>query len=221
MVLGHAQILGKLHPKRMDYWVFGDAAGDGGRLIKFAWTPIVRHILVKGGASRQMIQPSRLLSAAKIASACRAFRSATGSRQRTRRHASAAVRPCTATDLCVHHITAPRLGGKRTLDNQRLMHLYCHLQALAAGRREECTGSQAVCLSRVRETRKHGSEGSRAMHYPFGTGPSSAGETARPSSSPVQSSAPRQSKKAIASNAPHSLHQGLHCLQQCAVTAKV
>nr|WP_286675517.1 HNH endonuclease [Rhizobium sp. CSW-27] len=38
--------------------------------------------------------------------------------------------------LCVHHISAPRLGGKRTLDNQRLMHLYCHLQALAAERSE-------------------------------------------------------------------------------------
>jgi RNA-directed DNA polymerase len=33
--------------------------------------------------------------------------------------------------LCVHYIKSRRLGGERAIDNQRLMHLYCHLQALA------------------------------------------------------------------------------------------
>jgi RNA-directed DNA polymerase len=38
------------HPSRRDHWVFGDR--DSGRyLVKFSWTPIVRHRLVKGRAS--------------------------------------------------------------------------------------------------------------------------------------------------------------------------
>jgi RNA-directed DNA polymerase len=38
------------HPRRADRWVFGDR--DSGRyLVKFSWTPIVRHTLVKGRSS--------------------------------------------------------------------------------------------------------------------------------------------------------------------------
>jgi RNA-directed DNA polymerase len=38
------------HPSRKDRWVFGDH-GSGRYLVKFSWTPIVRHRLVKGRAS--------------------------------------------------------------------------------------------------------------------------------------------------------------------------
>ena len=41
---------GAFHPARSDRWVFGDRR-SGAYLIKFSWTPIVRHQLVKGGAS--------------------------------------------------------------------------------------------------------------------------------------------------------------------------
>lgn len=41
---------GKFNKFRNDRWVFGDAA-SGAYLVKFSWTGIVRHILVKGGAS--------------------------------------------------------------------------------------------------------------------------------------------------------------------------
>src|SRR3954471_1216620 len=41
---------GKYNKFRNDHWVFGDAA-SGAYLVKFSWTDIVRHILVKGGAS--------------------------------------------------------------------------------------------------------------------------------------------------------------------------
>ncbi|MGF6889178.1 RNA-directed DNA polymerase [Nocardia sp. GAS34] len=41
---------GSFHPARRDRWVFGDH--DTGRyLVKFSWTPIVRHTMVKGTAS--------------------------------------------------------------------------------------------------------------------------------------------------------------------------
>src|SRR6267378_4662320 len=45
-----ARYFGAFHPARRDRWVFGDR--DSGRyLVKFSWTPIVRHRLVTGGAS--------------------------------------------------------------------------------------------------------------------------------------------------------------------------
>jgi RNA-directed DNA polymerase len=45
-----AQYYGKFHKFRNDQWVFGDR-GSGAYLLKFAWTPITRHTMVKGGAS--------------------------------------------------------------------------------------------------------------------------------------------------------------------------
>jgi RNA-directed DNA polymerase len=45
-----ARYFGKFNKFRNDRWVFGDAA-SGAYLARFAWTDIVRHIMVKGGAS--------------------------------------------------------------------------------------------------------------------------------------------------------------------------
>ena len=45
-----SRYFGKFNKFRNDHWVFGDAA-SGAHLVKFSWTPIVRHTLVKGGAS--------------------------------------------------------------------------------------------------------------------------------------------------------------------------
>ena len=45
-----ARYFAAFHPRRADRWVFGDR--DSGRyLVKFSWTPIVRHTLVKGRSS--------------------------------------------------------------------------------------------------------------------------------------------------------------------------
>jgi len=41
---------GKRNKFRNDHWVFG-APGTGAYVVKFAWTDIVRHVMVKGGAS--------------------------------------------------------------------------------------------------------------------------------------------------------------------------
>jgi RNA-directed DNA polymerase len=41
---------GKFSKFRNDHWVFGDR-DSGGYLVKFAWTSIDRHVMVKGGAS--------------------------------------------------------------------------------------------------------------------------------------------------------------------------
>jgi RNA-directed DNA polymerase len=45
-----ARYYGKYNKFRNDRWVFGDAA-SGVHLAGFAWTDIVRHVMVKGGAS--------------------------------------------------------------------------------------------------------------------------------------------------------------------------
>ncbi len=45
-----ARYFGSFHPNRHDSWVFGDTA-TGRFVVKHAWTPIRRHILVRGGAS--------------------------------------------------------------------------------------------------------------------------------------------------------------------------
>lgn len=45
-----ARYFDAFHPSRRDHWVFGDR--DTGRyLVKFSWTPIVRHRMVKGASS--------------------------------------------------------------------------------------------------------------------------------------------------------------------------
>ena len=45
-----SRYFGPFHPDRRDKWVFGDRE-TGAYLLKFSWTPIVRHVLVKGWAS--------------------------------------------------------------------------------------------------------------------------------------------------------------------------
>jgi len=45
-----SRYFGAVHPSRRDRWVFGDR-DSGAYLVKFAWTAITRHTLVKGWAS--------------------------------------------------------------------------------------------------------------------------------------------------------------------------
>ena len=45
-----ARYFGRFNPSRQDRWVFGDR-GSGVYLLKFSWTKIVRHPMVKGTAS--------------------------------------------------------------------------------------------------------------------------------------------------------------------------
>jgi RNA-directed DNA polymerase len=126
---------GKLHPKRNDVWVFGNAAGQGGRLFKFAWTPIVRHVLVRGTASPD--DPT--LQDYWTFRRSRRHAELSGSQQALAKEQRGLCFHCGESlhndeALCVHYIKSRRLGGERAIDNQRLMHLYCHLQALALER---------------------------------------------------------------------------------------
>jgi len=45
-----SRYFGRFHPTKRDKWVFGDRE-TGAYLLKFSWTKIVRHVMVKGWAS--------------------------------------------------------------------------------------------------------------------------------------------------------------------------
>jgi RNA-directed DNA polymerase len=144
---------GMLNPKRADRWVFGDKK-TGAYLLKLSWTPIRRHVLVKGAASpddpdlrsywiereRRKIDndplPPRLMGLARA--------------QRGRcSHCGASL--FNGEALNRHHLLPKGEGGSDKRSNLRLLHLYCHQQIhtpVAPAR--EPSDAKASCLSRVR-----------------------------------------------------------------------
>ncbi len=119
---------GQLNPKRADRWVFGDKR-SGRYLLKFSWTTIVRHPMVRGTASPD--DP--------------ALRDYWWARRRVNiRHLSDSdVRlaelqdwrcPVCGMDLLTgeelqrHHKQPRSMGGTDAYSNRELVHLYCHQQ---------------------------------------------------------------------------------------------
>ena len=119
---------GELNPNRKDRWVFGDKS-TGTYLLKLSWTPIVRHVLVKGAASpddpvlkeywirreRRKIDtlPPRLIGLAHS--------------QRGRcAHCGASL--LNGEAIHRHHLHPKGEGGTDERSNLRLVHLYCHQQ---------------------------------------------------------------------------------------------
>ncbi|MET8182361.1 HNH endonuclease [Streptomyces sp. NPDC005336] len=139
---------GRFHPSRRDRWVFGDR-DSGAFLIKFAWTGIVRHQLVKGGASpddpalteywrdrrRRKAPPpmdkTSLLLAVRQQGLCPLCKSAL--------IVGAEYEPDSPREwinwfaaskkmLHKHHFTYRRDGGTDERNNVRLVHSECHRQ---------------------------------------------------------------------------------------------
>jgi RNA-directed DNA polymerase len=143
---------GQLNPERTDRWVFGDKI-TGAYLLKLSWTPIKRHVLVKGSASpddpalqgywmererRKLdegVLPPRLMGLA-----------------RTQRglcsHCGASL--FNGETLNRHHLLPKSDGGTDERSNFRLLHLYCHQQIHAARSARKPSDAKASCLSRVR-----------------------------------------------------------------------
>lgn len=119
---------GRLNAQRGDTWVFGDK-GTGAHLLKFAWFPIERHILVKGKASPD--DP-----ALRDYWETRTRRKATDmipSYQVLARNQQSICQVCGETlfngeELERHHVIPRRDGGSDRYPNLRLRHLYCHDQ---------------------------------------------------------------------------------------------
>lgn len=143
---------GALNPKRADRWVFGDKS-KGAYLLKLSWTPIKRHVLVKGAASpddpdlrcywiererRKLdndLLPPRLMGLARA--------------QRGRcSHCGASL--FNGEALHRHHLLPKGEGGSDKRSNLRLLHHYCHQQAHTPTPAKKPSGAKATRLSRVR-----------------------------------------------------------------------
>ncbi len=145
---------GQLNPKRADRWVFGDKS-TGAYLLKLSWTPIKRHVLVKGAASPDdpalggywlererrkidddLLLPPRLMGLARA--------------QRGRcSHCGSSL--FNGEALHRHHLLPKSKGGTDNRSNVQLLHLYCHQQIhTPAPPARKPSDAEASCLSRVR-----------------------------------------------------------------------
>jgi RNA-directed DNA polymerase len=144
---------GALNPKRADRWVFGDKS-KGAYLLKLSWTPIKRHVLVKGAASpddselrgywigRERRKLDEDLLPPKLMGLARAQRGRCS-------HCGASL--FNGEALHRHHLLPKSKGGTDERSNVQLLHLYCHQQIhtpVAPARRP--SDAEASCLSRVR-----------------------------------------------------------------------
>ncbi len=119
---------GRLNAQRNDTWVFGDTR-TGAYLLKFAWFPIERHVLVKGRASPD--DPAlrdywRGRNRGKMTDL-------TKSLQRLACNQGYTCEVCGETlfngeELERHHVIPHQFGGTESYANLRLRHLYCHDQ---------------------------------------------------------------------------------------------
>jgi len=119
---------GRLNLERQDHWVFGNKQ-SGHHLLKYAWFPIERHILVKGTSSPD--DPSlkdywRKRIARKVTDL-------PASRQKIARKQNGICPVCKNTlfndeELHVHHKKPKAKGGKDNYGNLVLVHFFCHQQ---------------------------------------------------------------------------------------------
>ncbi|MDZ4684391.1 MAG: group II intron reverse transcriptase/maturase [Planctomycetaceae bacterium] len=123
---------GRLRQTSRSPWVFGDARGNRAYLEKFSWTPIVRHIIVRWRSS-----PDDAALDGYWANRKKWQNAQLGTRWRELARRQKGVCPRCGESLHndehlqVHYRKGRRLGGTRETDNQQLMHLICHQQALA------------------------------------------------------------------------------------------
>jgi len=146
------EVLGRLNPERADRWVFGDKSA-GAYLLKLSWTPIKRHVLVKGTASPDdpalrgywLERERRKLDEAHLPPRLMGLARA----QRGRcSHCGASL--FNGEALNPHHLLPKAEGGTDERSNLRLLHLYCHQQIHAAASARKPSDAKASCLSRVR-----------------------------------------------------------------------
>ena len=119
---------GRLNLERQDHWVFGDKH-TGQYLLKYAWFPIERHILVRGTASPD--DPA--LKAYWLWRNALKVKDLPPSRQKIAKKQHGLCPVCKSTlfndeELHVHHRIPKAQGGKDTYGNLLLVHAFCHQQ---------------------------------------------------------------------------------------------
>jgi RNA-directed DNA polymerase len=143
---------GQLNPERADRWVFGDK-GTGAYLLKLSWTPIRRHLLVKGASSaddpelqgywmeRERRKLDEGLLPPRLIGLARAQRGLCS-------HCGASL--FNGEALNRHHLLPKREGGTDERSNLPLLHLYCHQQIHTVAPARKPSDAEATRLSRVR-----------------------------------------------------------------------
>ena len=143
---------GRLNPERADRWVFGDKSA-GAYLLKLSWTPIKRHVLVKGSASPDdpalrgywLERERRKLDEAHLPPNLMGL-----ARAQRGRCSYCGASLFNGEALNRHHLLPKAEGGTDERSNLRLLHLYCHQQIHAAASARKPSDAKASCLSRVR-----------------------------------------------------------------------
>ena len=123
-----ARYFGRLNPKRIDPWVFGDKA-TGLHVLKFAWFKIERHVLVRGNASPDdgALQDYWAWRKRKRSSDLKP------SRARIAQSQKGCCGRCGESlfneeELQLHHKVPRSAGGTDKYENLELLHLFCHQQ---------------------------------------------------------------------------------------------
>jgi RNA-directed DNA polymerase len=119
---------GMLNPQRADRWVFGDKS-TGAYLLKLSWTPIKRHVLVKGASSPD--DPALRgywirREQRKIGTLAPKLISLAHSQRGRCSHCGASL--FNGEALNQHHLHPKGEGGTDEHSNLQLVHLYCHQQ---------------------------------------------------------------------------------------------
>jgi RNA-directed DNA polymerase len=147
-----SKYFGRFNPNRDNRFIFGDKKSKK-YLLKFAWFPIERHVLVQGSASPD--DPSlREYWLERIAT--KVVRDSMPSRQRLSQRQKGRCIMCGESLLNdekvqTHHIVWKSRGGKDTYENLRLVHLFCHQQIHALGLSGvENLKGERICSSRMR-----------------------------------------------------------------------
>lgn len=119
---------GPLCPNRKDQWVFGDK-NTGDHMYKFSWTPIKRHIMVKGHFSPYdpALQEYWKTRATNETST---LRTASNTKMAKRQNCLCPVcsNPLYSTGepVVVHHLIHQSKSGKNEYKNLMLLHNECH-----------------------------------------------------------------------------------------------
>jgi RNA-directed DNA polymerase len=119
---------GRFNPHRNDNWVFGDRQ-TGQYLIKFAWTPIKRHVLVKGRSSPDDPRLTQYWLDREKAKAL----NLPGHRREIATLQDGCCPVCgeslfNGEEMQVHHRRLRSKGGTDAKENLALVHLFCQQQ---------------------------------------------------------------------------------------------
>jgi RNA-directed DNA polymerase len=119
---------GKLNLERNDNWVFGDNR-TGGHILKFSWSAIERHVMVKGTSSADDPYLKEYWANRSKAKA----KELKPSYQKVSKNQGHVCPLCGESlfneeVLHLHHNVPRHLGGKNTYSNLKLVHLFCHQQ---------------------------------------------------------------------------------------------